>query len=1034
VNLFTSEQIERARGRIASDPAAKAIADRAYKSAASWLDREDALIRSIMPDAVVPRAVHINPGTYARVHATGCPVHHEPAPDFVSYPQWDFAHDPWNDPWHITCPIGGETYPSNDFAAFYATGLEDRSLLTGPYADDGYGWWPDGEPYRFWFVGYCCSLLWRTVLSGLSSLSQAYLLSEDARYAHKALVILDRLAEVYPDMDHYKQSMYAQDCSPGYDGKLFSLIGETGIVRQICTAADICREAIPNDPVFGSTAEETRSKIESGVIGGSLDGVYRGQVRGNYGMHQEAVMFAAIASGDETEIDKAVDWVLRNTGEATTHKEMLTVFDDYIFRDRSGHAEGLDFALDNLIFREGIGWESSPSYNRSWISHLTVVAELLERVGVRVWDRPKFRRMYRYPAEMLCLGKFTPTIGDSGGIDSGPIEVDATSLRSAYSATNDPFVGELLRRCGGARGGIDELLNDPVGVAPDREGQAEYRKLTIPSRLMGGYGLALLRSGKGKEAAAVSLYYGRAATEHGHFDRLVMEFFAKGRKLIPDLGYGDHASEGDPPAVWTKNTAAHTTVVVDERRQDTQGPGRPVIFSESDGLRVVEVDAPDTYHNVSEYRRTVALIDLGEGSHYVLDLFRVAGGDRHDYSFHGQPGEFATKGVDFTAQSRGTLAGEDVPYGAIYDDPDLEDPLRKGRAYYTYRGSGYSYLRNVRRGKPNGNWSATWRDAESGIALRAIFAPTDEAVLAHGEPSRRPNNPRELDYVILRNTGEGIRSRFISAIEPVEGEAQIESIEVVTQTDTSVTVKVRHALGTDLITHTVSPSGSTFSLQRSNPDGSLARLIQVGPGSQSAGGQQLAIDGALSGRVVSVAPETSSIEIERDRDSLPFQKKGLVGEVIRIHNGRRTTAYTISSVEGKGRRFRLSLDDESFRIGRFVTTSASADGSGVSTWTNLYIASQGFYRGAQLVDESHTAWLPVEDVKLAPHRPGERRDGSVELVGNHDLSAFKPGQIAYLYDFGPGDSVSITPRAEAIRRDNGSFRVVANCRAVLSQG
>jgi hypothetical protein len=71
-------------------------------------------------------------------------------------------------------------------------------------------------------------------------------------------------------------------------------------------------------------------------------------------------------------------------------------------------------------------------------------------------------------------------------------------------------------------------------------------------------------------------------------------------------------------------------------------------------------------------------------------------------------------------------------------------------------------------------------------------------------------------------------------------------------------------------------------------------------------------------------------------------------------------------------------------------------------------------------------------VRLAPHRPGARRDGSVRLVGRADLAGhFAVGGTAYLYDFGPGDTLSVTPWASAVRTAGGAFRVRGNCRAEL---
>ena len=1024
MNLFAPDQVALARQHVAGDPAARKIADGIFSAAEAWLCRDDAVIRDLMPDAKVPRTWTVN-------YVTGCPAHGSGPEGYRGYAQGGWKHDPFQDKWRVTCGVGGETYPSNDFEAFYRTGMQDRGLLTGPYADDGWGWRAEGSPYRHWFVAYCCEHIWGTVMAGLTALSRAYLLGGDARHAHKALVILDRIAEVYPDMDYATQAMYSVEFSPGYTGKMFNLISETMNARRLCEAVDTVRDAIPSDPAFGPSAEATRAKIERGVIGAAIDGVYRGQVRGNYGMHQEALLTAALASGDRREIDRAVDWVLNQTGEVTPLKEMLTSFDDYIFRDKAAHAEGLNFALHNLIFREGIGWESSPSYCSGWVEHLSNVAVMLERVGVRAWDRPKMRRMLKWAAEMVCLDRFTPAVGDAGSALGGMVQPSAFALRAAYRSTADPLIGELLRRRRAGIDGFESLFERPMAVSPNREGAAQLKRLTEGSRLVGGYGLALLRSGRGKERSAVSLYYGRSATEHAHFDRLTLELFGYDRKLIPDLGYPEHAAEGDTPAVWTKNTAAHATVVVDGRRQDTQAPGRPCAFVAGDGLSLVEVDAPETYHATSEYRRTVALIDLAPDARYVLDLFRVAGGGTHDYSLHGFDGAFSVEDLALSRpQGRGTLAGEKVPYGAIYDDDGLTDPLRKGRSYYTYRGGGYSYLYDVQRGRPSQAWSATWTDMEAGIGLRTTFLPSEEVIVAHGDPPRKPGNPRQLKYVILRNQGDGVASRFAAVIEPFRDDPKVFEVVGMDAGD-GVGLRVRHQHGEDRICHGVGPAGTSFSLVRRDPEGQVVRGDLVGPGAVREEGIALTVERGILGRVVAIDDRTSSVEVEIDRESERPHSRNLIGEVALIGNVRRSAAYTITSVEGRGRRYRVGFGEDSFRIGRFVTGAVNPDGSGLSTDTYLYMAAQGYYRGARLADEKGRVWLPVEDVRLSPHRPGSRRDGRIGLVGGHDLSAFAPGRIAYLYDFGPGDSFSVVPHATAVRRPDGTFRVSGSCRAKI---
>jgi len=1025
MNLFTDEQISRARQRVTADDSARRQADSITRAAAPWLQRDDQVIRDLIPEASVPRALAVN-------YVSGCPVHGGGPKGHGGYAQGGWKYDAFVDRWHITCAVGGEIYPSNDFEAFYQTGMQDRSLLTGPYADDGWGWQASGSPHRHWFVGSCCQRLWQTILSGVTTLAQAYLVGGESAYAHKTLVLLDRIAELYPDMDYGTQAMYGREFSPGYTGKILDQISETVTARNLCFALDAVRDALPADPTFGPSAEATRAKLEKGIIGASLDGVYGGLIRGNYGGHQETLLIAALVSGDREEIAKAVDWAVDNTGEESPYKEMHTSFDDYIFRDKAAHAEGMNFALDNLIFREGIGWESSPSYNSGWVLHMANIAALVEPLGVRLWEHPKMKRMFRWATEMTCLDQFVPAIGDCGGPDGGHVQFSAGALRTAYRATQDPFIGELLRQHGSGFDSFESLFEDIPTPEADRDAAAWIRKLKDTSYLMGGYGLALLRTGRGVEQCAVSMYYGRAATEHGHFDRLCLELFAYGRKPIPEHGYGEHAAEGRPPAIWTKNTLPHATVVVDGRRQDTQLPGRLEVFSAAKGLSLAEVDAPDAYHSVSEYRRTLALIDVADDARYVLDLFRVAGGNQHDYSMHGFDSAFSTDGVALSPpQTQGSLAGEDVPPETIYDDDGLVDFERKGRSYYTYRGGGYSYLYDVQRAPAPARWKATWQGEDMG--LRAHFLPSAEAIVAHGDPPNKPGNPKHFTYVLLRNEGDGIASQFAAVLEPYKGDPSVQSLEKLEQTATSIALRVKHRQGEDTVRHAVGPSGTCFSLVRRDLGGQVVRLDLMGVGSASGEGVGLTISQGLTGRVVSVAPQSSTVEIERDRDSQPFRKTGLIGSVARFGNGRRTSAYTITSVEGRGRRFRIGFGDETFRIGRLAVTGLNADGSGVSTKTCLYLASQGYYRGARLVDEAYQAWVPVEDVKLSPHRPGARRDGSVSLVDRTDLSDhFAVGKIAYLYDFGPGDTFSVGPQATATRRPDGTFRVQGNCRAELS--
>ena len=96
--------------------------------------------------------------------------------------------------------------------------------------------------------------------------------------------------------------------------------------------------------------------------------------------------------------------------------------------------------------------------------------------------------------------------------------------------------------------------------------------------------------------------------------------------------------------------------------------------------------------------RALTMIDIPGGA-YVVDLFSVAGGETHDYLFHGPPVDMTLDGVSLSGPRKGTFAGEDIAFG---EKPDDVLP-------YHVDNKGYQYLYDVRTGTFNG---ALRRDME----------------------------------------------------------------------------------------------------------------------------------------------------------------------------------------------------------------------------------------------------------------------------------------------------------------------------------
>jgi len=134
------------------------------------LKMSDDELWDFVPPPDLPRCLNVRFGV-------GCPVHG--AEIFKVGGHYPWKLDPAQ-PFKVTCPVGGETYPTNDFAAYYKAGRKEKLDTRQPYVDDGYGWVNEkGE--RFWFVGYY--VFWqrwrKEVLPGISNLARLYLLTGD---------------------------------------------------------------------------------------------------------------------------------------------------------------------------------------------------------------------------------------------------------------------------------------------------------------------------------------------------------------------------------------------------------------------------------------------------------------------------------------------------------------------------------------------------------------------------------------------------------------------------------------------------------------------------------------------------------------------------------------------------------------------------------------------------------------------------------------------------------------------------------------
>lgn len=334
----------------------------------------------------------------------------------------------------------------------------------------------------------------------------------------------------------------------------------------------------------------------------------------------------------------------------------------------------------------------------------------------------------------------------------------------------------------------------PFGNTPVRRGdkRAASRSVALP-----GYGHVALAQGQGAEQVQLNLGFNDNGN-HCEQDVLSFTLFGFDKELLSDLRYARM-----PGRPFTESTVAHNTVTVnrkDQYRSNNQADGNRghlftggnLLMYEPDlgGVSITEVDGARAYTNtVSRYQRLMMLNASDTTRPYVLDLFRVTGGQSHDYLVHG-----ATL-FDMTApppertvpagRSSLPLAFIDKPYPLLEGAEMFVEPPRDQEPWY-------GAFRDAWSARSNGNWNVTF--TATGTSNGARITMLDEGdvdVFVSKSPSpHRETMPAEVpeafyaywrpSMMARRRTttpGAALDSLFVAVIEPLRAAPAITKIE-----------------------------------------------------------------------------------------------------------------------------------------------------------------------------------------------------------------------------------------------------------------
>ena len=617
--------------------------------------------------------------------------------------------------------VDADTYPQNRF--IQRTTPQGDIVPHPVYRDE------EGKTYPIWqTIGHQKAA---HAYAWIEALGVAYAMTEEDRYAAAATQLLYRLAEVYPGYifhDNFRFDAYPW----GWAGKLTGWhLKDAQIFMQLGTAWDVIRHS-------KIVSEAERAFIEENLF--RKGGEMLTAVRPLQGISNDvAYRFGGVALiGRLLQDHDILAWVLAGD-------------------------ESYDRVMDHLFFKDGAWHERSLSYHGMLMRSVGLAPYYLDGYtdpasfsgpdrfeNVQLKDHPKLGPINEIAFRMRFPNGDLPPVNDgrlgSRPVPEGPETMYALTGEEKWLAyTQAAYDGNLLEK-----GDLFALFNRPPDVDQRLAEVTFDTSISTVSEDYTGMGLFMLRRGTGEDHTVFTMHHQKFANSHTHYDALSTILWANGREMLSDLGYAVFGVR--ERYTWYNASLSHNTLTVDTHNQRAPNGVANYLYH-GDFISACEGESWDSYRFIAEpFARQIALIDGPEGRPYAVDLFRGGGGSVHDWALHGEGPEFTVEGVDL-------------------DDVDA------------FPGKDYAYeeVSEVRTGSIAGPAAVRWT-WEDGVALDAHLADQgDSQLFVTQSPGRRLRDQvgRKIHSAFVRRSGEDLRSQFIAAFDPHEGDSQVKAIEIV---------------------------------------------------------------------------------------------------------------------------------------------------------------------------------------------------------------------------------------------------------------
>ncbi len=327
-----------------------------------------------------------------------------------------------------------------------------------------------------------------------------------------------------------------------------------------------------------------------------------------------------------------------------------------------------------------------------------------------------------------------------------------------------------------------DSIRTPDGVLP-AFGDTPYAVEVTPSNagssaVVASYGHVSMGAGTGTQAVQVNQNF-PGTGNHMKSDITAFVLWAFGAQPVDNMRYFN----GSPFRGWTEQLLEHNSVVIDRTdpmvagipNTSTYGNGNLTMYEPgNNGFAVTEIDGQRYYHaQASRYQRIMILNTADLTRPYVVDVFRVTGGQTHDYVRHGA--------INYSMTGTTTLAVTPMS-GA--------NPLLEGSEIGTYNATSgtpyYGNFVNMSSGAIGSNFNFTYQDTSTAHHdVRTWVTNPGSATLYFGQSYCAGNN-EPLNYatrpsaIIRRRITSGTQdSLFATVTEPLNG--GVGNITAVTQ-------------------------------------------------------------------------------------------------------------------------------------------------------------------------------------------------------------------------------------------------------------